>query len=207
MFDYPIVSMLFIATIAFRGCAMMAVIKGRKITLRLVEVFDAEFILSLRSNQHKARFLHPIDSEIEKQREWIVDYKKRESLGKEYYFVIEECVPLGLVRLYDFLEDSFCWGSFITIENAPFYAAIESVCCVYEFAFYGLGFTQSHFDVRKENERVVAFHQKFGANIVAEDIQNYYFHFTRQEYEKTKQKYLKFMPLDVACFVRSLKIV
>ncbi len=29
-------------------------------------------------------------------------------------------------------------GSFITIENAPFYAAIESVCYVYEFAFYGL---------------------------------------------------------------------
>ena len=102
-----------------------------------------------------------------------------------------------------FLEDSFCWGSFITIENAPFYAAIESVCCVYEFAFYGLGFTQSHFDVRKENECVVAFHQKFGASIVAEDTQNYYFHFTRQEYEKTTQKYLKFMPLDIDCFIES----
>ena len=99
-----------------------------------------------------------------------------------------------------FLGDSFCWwwgGGIITIDNTPFCAKIESICCVYEFAPYGLGFLQSHFDVRKENERVVAFHQKFDASIVAEDIQNYYFHFTRQEYEKTTQKYLKFMPLDI----------
>ncbi len=50
---------------------------------------------------------------------------------------------------------------------------------------------------------VVVFHQRFDANIVTEDIQNYYFHFTRQEYEKTKQKYLKFMPLDIEHFAES----
>ncbi|GAB0173489.1 hypothetical protein [Helicobacter trogontum] len=69
-----------------------------------------------------------------------MNYKIRESLGQEYYFVIEGSVPFGLVRLYDFVGESFCWGSFITTENAPFYVAIEAVCCVYEFAFYGLGF-------------------------------------------------------------------
>lgn len=30
---------------------------------------------------------------------------------------------------------------------------------VYEFAFYNLGFNASHFDVRKDNDRVVAFHK------------------------------------------------
>lgn len=99
-------------------------------------------------------------------------------------------MPLGLVHLYDFFRGFFLLvvggGGIITIDNTPFCAKIESICCVYEFAPYGLGFLQSHFDVRKENERVVAFHQKFGASSVTEVIQNHYFHFARQEHEKTK---------------------
>ncbi len=54
----------------------------------------------------------------------------------------------------------------------------------------GLDFLQSHFDVRKENLRVVAFYQRFGASIVAEDAHNYYFQLTRQGYEKVKQRYI-----------------
>ncbi|WP_369607611.1 hypothetical protein [Helicobacter trogontum] len=71
--------------------------------------------------------------------------------------------------------------------------------------FMGLDFLQSHFDVRKENLRVVAFYQRFGASIVAEDAHNYYFQLTRQGYEKVKQRYIRYMPLDIDCFVDSLK--
>ncbi|WP_077389254.1 hypothetical protein [Helicobacter bilis] len=69
-------------------------------------------------------------------------------------------VPLGLVHLYDFFRGFFLLvgGGIITIDNTPFCAKIESICCVYEFAFYGLGFLQSHCDVEKENVSVVAFH-------------------------------------------------
>ncbi|WP_180380339.1 hypothetical protein [Campylobacter lanienae] len=49
---------------------------------------------------------------------------------------------------------------------------------MYDFAFYQLGFTQSHFDVRKDNLKAVAFHKKFGAIINSEDDENYYFKFT-----------------------------
>ncbi len=85
-----------------------------------MEVFDAEFILSLRSNQHKARFLHPIDSEIEKQREWIVDYKKRESLDKEYYFVIEE-------RVLPDLKHYLVWCVFMIFWRILFVGGVLSL--------------------------------------------------------------------------------
>ncbi|BEJ85993.1 hypothetical protein B10525_11260 [Campylobacter jejuni] len=61
--------------------------------------------------------------------------------------------------MYDFIDDSFCWGSFIIKHGVAFYISIEVVMNVYEFAFYNLGFNASHFDVRKDNDRVVAFHK------------------------------------------------
>ncbi|MCI5786421.1 GNAT family N-acetyltransferase [Helicobacter trogontum] len=45
---------------------MKAVIRGRRVTLRLVEISDVDFILLLRSNERKTKFLHSIDTEIEK---------------------------------------------------------------------------------------------------------------------------------------------
>lgn len=66
-------------------------------------------------------------------------------------------------------EDSFCWGSWIIKDSSPSYVAIESALCIYEFAFNTLGFRQSHFDVRKNNVKVVAFHQRCKARIVRED--------------------------------------
>ena len=136
-----------------------------------------------------------VNSGVESQVKWIQEYKKREFKGSEYYFVIEskEKESLGLVRLYDFRNDSFCWGSWIIKDNVPSSCAIESVLSVYDFAFYQLGFAKSHFDVRKNNLKVVAFHKKFGAIITGEDDENYYFNFALEDYVKTRKKYAKFV--------------
>nr|WP_251824394.1 hypothetical protein [Campylobacter jejuni] len=64
---------------------------------------------------------------------------------------------------------------------------------VYEFAFYNLGFNASHFDVRKDNDRIVTFHKKFGAKIIKEDVDNFYFNISKQEYEIAKEKYKKYL--------------
>ncbi|MCW1325025.1 GNAT family N-acetyltransferase [Campylobacter jejuni] len=159
----------------------------------LVNNEDAEFIFELRSNIVKNKFLNKIDNDINKQREWIRLYKERERNKKEFYFTIrnKNNEKLGLVRLYDFMDDSFCWGSFIIKHGVVFYVSIEVVMNVYEFAFYGLGFNTSHFDVRKDNDRVVAFHKRFGAKIIKEDVDNFYFNISKQEYEFAKEKYKK----------------
>jgi RimJ/RimL family protein N-acetyltransferase len=86
------------------------------------------------------------------------------------------------VRLYDFQDDSFCWGSWILDRNKSRYAAIESAILVYDIGFDCLGFSRSHFDIRKENKRVIHFHERFGAKMIGEDEFNVYFNLSQPDY-------------------------
>jgi RimJ/RimL family protein N-acetyltransferase len=168
---------------------------GKNITMRTVEVTDAEFIYSMRQNEAKTKYLSKVRGTTEAQKEWIVNYKQREEDKKEFYFVIEskDDEKLGLIRMYDFKENSFCWGSWMIKDNAPKTTAIESALQVYEFGFYNLGFEKSHFDARKGNDKVIAFHQRFGAKIADEDELDYFFNFEKKDYEVTKEKYKRYL--------------
>lgn len=167
------------------------------VDLRYVEIDDAEFILSLRLDKNKNKYLSSVGDDLEIQKEWIAAYKRREKDGSEYYYVIEERndkrhESLGVVRLYNFKESSFCWGSWILKDGAPAYAAIESALNIYEEAFFSLFFLRSEFDVRKQNMKVVNFHKRFGATIIGEDELNYYFNLEKATYINKKNKYKKF---------------
>lgn len=168
---------------------------ARRVSLRLATVGDAEFIAELRSDESKSRFLSQGDYSVDAQRIWIEEYKARELAGTEYYYVIQgkEMERFGVVRLYDFQGDSFCWGSWIIKSGAPSYIAIESALSVYEIAFNELGFRQAHFDVRKKNEKVVSFHKRFGAQETKEDSENWYFKISKENYKKTRDRYSKFL--------------
>ena len=167
----------------------------KNLNLRTVAIEDAEFIYNMRQNQNKTKYLSRVTGTVESQKEWIKNYKQREEEKKEFYFVIEskDKRKLGLVRMYDFQDNSFCWGSWLIKEDAPKSTAIESALQIYEFGFYSLGFEKSHFDVRKENDKVIAFHQRFGAKIVDEDELDYFFNFEKNDYEKMKEKYKRYL--------------
>jgi len=171
------------------------IIYGKNINMRTVTLEDAEFIYNMRQNQDKTKYLSKVTGSVESQKEWIKSYKQREEDQKEFYFVIEskDKEKLGLVRMYDFKEDSFCWGSWLIKEDAPKLTAIESALQIYEFGFYNLGFEKSHFDVRKGNNKVIAFHQRFGAKIIDENELDYFFNFEKSDYEITKEKYRKYL--------------
>jgi RimJ/RimL family protein N-acetyltransferase len=171
-------------------------IKGKSIQLRVVEEKDAEFILSLRMDKRRNKYLSSVDNNLSKQLAWIEQYKRREKNGSEYYFVIEshEKNLLGLVRLYNFTHNSFEWGSWLIKSDAPRTTGIESALLVYEFGFYTLHFTQSNFEVVKGNDKVISFHKRFGARIYDEDEKKYFFIFEKAVYEKTKTKYKKYLP-------------
>ena len=171
------------------------IIYGKNINMRTVTTEDAEFIYNMRQNQNKTKYLSKVTGTVESQKEWIKNYKQREEEKKEFYFVIEskDKEKLGLVRMYDFQDESFCWGSWLIKEDAPKSTAIESALQIYEFGFYSLGFEKSHFDVRKENDKVIAFHQRFGAKIIDEDELNYFFNFEKSDYEITKEKYKRYL--------------
>ncbi|ALM85283.1 GNAT family N-acetyltransferase [Bordetella sp. N] len=171
-------------------------IQGRSINLRLAQPEDAQFILDLRLNESRNEFVSRVDSDVKKQKEWIENYKTREAAGSEYYFMIEDHAgrPVGTIRVYDYRGPSFCWGSWMLVENAPRNAAIESALLIYEFAFNHLGFQQAHFDVRRGNHRVIAFHQRFGAEVVNEDDLDLFFEYRQDAYEAARARYAKFLP-------------
>lgn len=163
--------------------------------MRTVNEEDSEFIFFIRKNKNKNKFLSQINGTVENQKEWIINYKQREKKEKEFYFVIEskKKEKLGLVRMYDFQNNSFCWGSWLIKEDAPKTTSIESVLQVYEFGFYKLGFKRSHFDVRKGNDKVVAFHKRFGAKIIDENELDYFFDYQKKDYEIIKEKYRRYL--------------
>jgi RimJ/RimL family protein N-acetyltransferase len=149
----------------------------KSIGIRLVEPSDAAFILSLRLDGRYNKFLSKVEGNLEAQERWILDYKTEEKAGNQFYFIIERLdgTQCGTVRVYDFREDSFCWGSWILNEEKTKYAALESAILIYQFGFDNLGFSKCHFDVMKGNDRVISFHKRFGAEVVGEDSENFYF--------------------------------
>lgn len=172
---------------------MKPIARGKTIYLREVVADDAEFILSLRTDPGKNRYLSSTTADVSKQRIFIELYKK--SLTDFYFIICDQAAnPLGTVRIYDIRGQSFCWGSWILSAGAPVQAAIESALLVYDFAFYSLHYGFSHFDVRRDNVRVVDFHKRFGARIVAEDEANYFFSYDFASYLKIRQRYAKFLP-------------
>lgn len=170
-------------------------LEGKNINLRTVEIEDADFIYTMRQNRKKTKYLSKVTGTVDSQKEWIKNYKQREDEEKEFYFIIESKNKdkFGLVRIYDLKNDSFCWGSWLIKEDTPKTTAIESALQIYEFGFYKLGFEKSHFDVRKGNDKVIAFHQRFGAKIVSEDELDYFFNFEKSDYEIIKEKYKRYL--------------
>jgi hypothetical protein len=168
-------------------------IEGKTLVFRNVVTEDAAFILSLRTENRKAMHLSYTSPELNKQISWLEDYAKR---NDQAYFIIENKSSdrLGLVRLYDPQDKSFCWGSWILKAGVPPNASIESALIVYSYAIGHLGFIESHFDVRKGNERVWLFHERFGAIRVAETDQDYLYRIELDAIAIAQQRYRKYLP-------------
>lgn len=165
-------------------------IKGKLVNLRDVEVKDAEFILSLRCDEKKSKYLHKTEFNIQKQQDYIRHYK---TLDNEWYFIIEnkKNEPIGTYRIYDLKQDSFSIGSWLMVEKANPFEVIEGEYLAKCFAFKTTGFNKFHFDVRKENKKVVRFHKMVGAKIVGENNIDYFFECTKDDYLKKIKQYLR----------------
>ncbi len=168
-------------------------IRGRHLVLRDAQTTDAAFILSLRTDASKARHLSKTSASLTDQVTWLEHYSQRIN---EAYFIIESSQgeALGTVRLYDARRDSFCWGSWILEGGAPSFAAIESALIVYAFAIDVLGFSQAHFQVRKDNERVWLFHERFGAVRTHESDDDYEYVLSNDAIRASTQRYRRFLP-------------
>jgi len=174
-----------------------ALLRGKTLQFRDASVVDAEFILGLRTDAEKSRHLSTVSGRLEDQRDWLRRYADGSG---QAYFVIEDAQgsPLGTVRLYDARGDSFCWGSWILVDAAPAPAAIESALMVYAYAIDTLGFRAAHFQVNRGNERVRAFHERFGAVCTAEDELEVHYTLSAEAIAASRKRYARYLPSSLA---------
>lgn len=172
-------------------------ILGKTLMFRDVSLNDAGFILGLRTDEQKSRYLSVTTPDLKQQQEWIQRYLISQD---QAYFLIatKDGEPLGTVRLYDAQGDSFCWGSWIIKSGAPVHAAIESALMVYAYALDFLGFSRAHFDVRKANEHVWRFHERFGATRVGESALDYYYRIEPDAIAASRQRYRRYLPEPIS---------
>ena len=177
--------------------ACLATDSSRRSYLRAIEEGDAAFVVGLRSDASLGRYLSASTTLVAEQAAWIRRYKEREQAGTEWYCIImHEGERIGTVRMYDFRSapgqpcDSFCWGSWIIAPPRPKGLVTYSAMMVYDLGLTALGFRKSHFDVRKGNDRVSAFHVRNGAVLIGDDAENFYYDFPKAAYEAMQRTHI-----------------
>ena len=162
---------------------------GKTINLREIEITDAEFVLSLRCDEKKAKHLHKTENNISKQVEYI---KKCKTLDNEWYFIIERKngEKIGTYRIYDIQKESFCIGSWLMINGTLSEEMLEADYQVRMFGFNKLNMDKIHFDVRKGNKKVIQYHKLMGAKITGETELDYLFECSKEDFLKNISKFI-----------------
>lgn len=163
--------------------------------VRLVREEDAEFIVSLRTDPNMNKYIHYTSDSVDKQCQWIRDYKHREAEGKEYYFIFEqknECI--GLARLYNIEDDKFTSGSWLSRSEIIGSGVLCDIISR-EVAFELYPQSINYFDIRKGNRNVIRYAQSYHPTIYKEDEDNLYFYIDKKNFEKYKQLYLRMAKL------------
>ena len=168
-------------------------IVGHNLVFRNADAGDAAFILALRTDQRKKRFISPTSSQLAQQVAWLTAYREARD---QAYFIVEDArgERAGTIRLYDPVGDSFCWGSWIMRSGAPVNYAVESVLILYRYALHELGFSRSCFAVRKENRSVWRFMERFGARRTGETGIDFLYETARDRIELSFEEYARFLP-------------
>ncbi len=165
--------------------------------VRLVREEDAEFIVKLRTNPKLGRYIHATENDVEKQREWIREYKKREEEGRDYYFIYCNCDrQIGVNRIYNITEDYATTGSWVCDENVNPVESISTMLIVREILFERLLIHINYFDVNKQNARVYKLHQMMGTIFIREDGENYYLSQTAENFDQNRKRIVKLYGLN-----------
>ena len=170
----------------------MITFKKFGLTFRTVKESDAGFILNLRNDSELSKHLSFVPSNLQLQIDWIAEYKKKEILGSEFYFITEDGNgnSLGLNRLYNFDSDSFEIGSWIFVKNLEISIPILSDLAIRDYGFEVLQFKSCHFSVDKKNKSVLKYHKMFTPNLVNETENAYIFTLDYASYKTTRDKLL-----------------
>lgn len=136
--------------------------------VRLVNENDVDFILSLRANFERTKYMLTLNKNIEKQKKWIRRYKKREFEGIDYYFIYTnlEDKPIGLNRVsrINTINKTAKDASLIAIKGLK-YEALKMIIIRNEIAFNLLGVKKLWGEVHEKNINAIKIFILFGYEI------------------------------------------
>lgn len=174
-------------------------IKAKGVVLRLVEESDAEFIVNLRTIEGSKQFVSEAVPTVDEQLRWIRQYKDREAKGEDLYFIFEDNdqKPWGTVRFYRFTEDSFYFGSWISLPDNKDSIAIKAQIAGFDYMYTVLGFTVGKLDIRKANSKVWKFAKLWGSKMVDEDELSYFLELKKEMHFANRDKILRLLKIDL----------
>jgi RimJ/RimL family protein N-acetyltransferase len=137
-------------------------IEGSAFRLRPVRLDDAAFIVELRSDPERARYLHRGAADTASQEQWLRTYFKTST---DCYFIVENRSTgaaegtAGIYNLNAARRDAE-WGRWILRRGSL--AALESACLICRLAFETLRLDCIYCRTIVENASALAFHDSFG---------------------------------------------
>jgi len=166
-------------------------IYGTGVNLRPVEEDDAAFILELRGNKERTRFVHAVQGNETAQRAWIRKQREREG---DYYFIAEDKQgkPFGAVGYYNLSGKNGELGRMVI--DGSYIQNCEAIYLARKFAFEVIGADYVRCTVVEGNTPVIAQIKRFGGVQTGEyqdEEANFHvlvFRVAREAYEKKKGK-------------------
>lgn len=172
--------------------------------VRLVKEEDAEFIVALRTNPIKARYISATSNSVSDQKSWIKNYKEREAAGTDYYFIYSYQGKLaGVNRIYEIEGNHFIHGSWIFSDEVPPYSALAAGIIAREIAFETLGLEEEidTAGVHKDNQGVLQYIRALGAEFTGTRIypmgEYYTSKLTKETFNENKHKIIRLFPKKV----------
>lgn len=133
------------------------VIEGFMYRLRPICDADAPFIIELRTNNHRSRYLHKVSGLLDDQLRWLEDYYNRSG---DYYFLLERMDNNdreGLISIYDIDNNKMTAEIGRWILKPGSFGAAESAYLAFRFAFERLGLKMVYCRTVADNKKVVSF--------------------------------------------------
>lgn len=171
------------------------VIKGKYVTLRSVEIEDAQVTLDMRLNpKNSGKFFHSVGGDVEKQAEWI---RKQHVKEGDWFFIAEdnEGKPVGTIGMCDVDGDSGFSSRLIGIGNA--FQSFEIQMLILDWGFSYLNLSIIRGDVDENNGPALRFAKNFGWKFEEPEFDEergrkvIFLSLTREQYQPAREKLTK----------------
>ena len=171
-------------------------IKGKFTHLYHVNINDADYILKLRTEEREDNHLMLTQNSIEKQKEYLTNYKKRFELQEEIYFKVFDVAKnqfKGFVRLTEIQsKTSFGWESAVLEKSSSPNLFIDLMLMIFNIGFDYLDRDVcGPWKVKKGFKKMMKIHEIIGMTEILNENEDFYELIVRKNKYKEKANYFK----------------